>query len=358
MGIFDKLFGRKREKEEKRDKHKEDWSFYANSGNTYLRERKFTEAIADYTKAIESYYEPHLARSLRTRQQLTFFRGISYYYRGLSTHSKDDFKHAITDLETMRVFIPWPPNGTVGLYKETYPEKWAKATLMCGDASLEIGDYDVAINYYTELVQKWTPEVAQFLPVTRSDIERKRAIAERKRKTALAIPNIGKLKGRRDVEGLIKALGHKVEEVRWHAAKALGEIKDKRTVEPLIEALKDEWHNVRESAATALGRIEDERAFEPLIKVLREDPNKIVRGSAAYALGKIEDKRAVEPLIETLLEGKDSYVRSGAVFALGKIGDERAVELLKKILEDENEDVRVCRAAKEALKKIKKKQKG
>ena len=378
MGIFDKLFGKKQ------DRPKKDWRFYANRANTYLKVGKFTEAIADFTKAIELYYEPHQARFLRTRQQLTFFRGISYYYRGLSTHSKDDFKHAITDLETMRVFIPWPPNGTVGLYEETYPEKWAKATLMCGDAYFEIGDYDKAANYYTELCQRWTG-IAAFLPFTESDIKRKRDIAKRKRDIALYIPNIGKLKGKRDVEGLIKALGHKVEKVRRHAAEALGEIKDKRAVEPLIEALKDE--GVRHSAATALGRIEDKRALEPLIKVLREDPNEIVRGSAAYALGRIKDKKAVEPLIETLLEDKDSYarqgaavalgnigdkssvkpliralgdqdsyVRSNAVLALGKIGDERVVELLKKILEDEDEAVRVCKAAKEALKRIQKKQ--
>lgn len=369
MGIFDKLFGGKKEKEKKEEKvePKKDWSFYANRAETYLMEGKFTEAIVDYTKAIELPKQESLKQKLKflttTLQRLRFSRGVSYYKRGLSTHSKDDFKHAIEDLELSKTERggPW--------YE---PQRWAMGTLICGDAYFAIGDYAKAANCYTELSQRWIG-IAQFLPITESDIKRKRDIA-------LSIPNIGKLKGRRDVEGLIKALGHKVERVRAHAAEALGEIKDKRAVEPLIEALKDE--GVRNSATTALGRIEDKRALEPLIKVLREDPNKFVRGSAAYALGRIKDKKAVEPLMEALLdkdsyvrkgaavalgnigdkksveplirtlEDEDPYVRSSAALALGKIGDERVVELLKKILEDKYENVRVRKAAKEALKKL------
>jgi len=278
MGIFDKLFGRKREKEEKRDKHKEDWSFYSNRANTYLKEGKFTEAIVDYTKAIESYHEPFWVGFLQTQQQLRYFRGISYYYKGLSTHSKDDFEHAIEDLSTIRVFMP-RHNGTVGPYEETYAEKWANATLMCGDASLEIGDYDAAINYYTELDNRWTPEVVQSLSVTHSDIERKCAIAERKRKTALTM-----LKGRRDVEGLIKVLGHE------DAATALGEI-GKPAVEPLTEALKDEYSSVRWNAVWALGKIGDSRAVEPLTEALK-DEDCAVREWAAEALEKIKAKKS------------------------------------------------------------------
>ncbi|MBU4313233.1 MAG: tetratricopeptide repeat protein, partial [Actinobacteria bacterium] len=109
-----------------------DWSFHANRANTYLKEGKFTEAISDYTKAIESYNEPVTVSFHRTIQQLWYLRGTSYYYRELSTHSKDDFEHAIMEIRATRVFIQ-RLNGTVGPYEETYSERWANATLMCGD---------------------------------------------------------------------------------------------------------------------------------------------------------------------------------------------------------------------------------
>ena len=95
-------------------------------------------------------------------------------------------------------------------------------------------------------------------------------------------PNIEKLKKRRDVEGLIRALKDSDEGVRREAAKALGEIGDSRAVEPLIEALKDRNEDVQKNAAYALGEIGDSRAVEPLIEALRYG-----KGWAVKALKKI-----------------------------------------------------------------------
>ena len=50
-------------------------------------------------------------------------------------------------------------------------------------------------------------------------------------------PNIEKLKARKDVKELIRALGNSDWYVRASAACALGEIGDARAVEPLIKAL-------------------------------------------------------------------------------------------------------------------------
>ena len=97
-------------------------------------------------------------------------------------------------------------------------------------------------------------------------------------------PNVEKMKARRNVNGLIKALGYKKDwEVRWDAARALGEIKDPRAVEPLSAALKDENEYVRKAAAYALGEIKDPRAVEPLIAALK-DEELHVRWAAAEAL--------------------------------------------------------------------------
>ena len=218
-------------------------------------------------------------------------------------------------------------------------------------------------------------------------------------------PNVEKMKARRDVNGLIKALGYKKDEyVRWYTARALGEIKDPRAVEPLIAALGDERSDVRQAAAEALGKIKDPRAVEPLIAALGDERSDM-RQAAAKALGAIGDARAMEPLIAALKDAewrvreaaaqaldhlgwepaqdeiagwywiakrdwdkcvalgaltvepliaalKDAgwSVRADAAKALGKIGDPRVVEPLIAALKDKDEYVR--KAADEALVKI------
>ena len=79
-------------------------------------------------------------------------------------------------------------------------------------------------------------------------------------------PNIEKMKAKRDVQGLIEALGYQKDaSIRSAAARALGELKDVQAVEPLIATLKDSDSKVSELAAEALGKIGDARAVEPLI---------------------------------------------------------------------------------------------
>lgn len=128
-------------------------------------------------------------------------------------------------------------------------------------------------------------------------------------------PEVGKLKNKGDIDGLIKALEYKNEpNVRSAAAKALGEISDERAVEPLIAALKDKKAVVRQNAAMALGKIEDSRAVEPLAAAL-QDENFTVSTVAATALGEIGDERAVEPLTAAL-DDESSFLRNAAAKAL------------------------------------------
>jgi HEAT repeat protein len=161
-------------------------------------------------------------------------------------------------------------------------------------------------------------------------------------------PDIEKLKAKRDVKGLIKALGHRKDaEVREGAVKALGEIGDTQAVGPLSAALKDESWYVRLAAARALGQIGDVRAVEPLIAALK-DKDKNVRQATAEALGRIGDTRAVEPLITTL-EDEDEDVGEAAAKALVKVGAP-AIEPLTIALKNEAWDVR--QAAAEALERL------
>jgi len=147
-------------------------------------------------------------------------------------------------------------------------------------------------------------------------------------------PNVEKMKTRRDVDGLIKALSYqKSGKFRQQAAWALGVIGDARAVESLIVVLKDKDAWVRRVAAEVLGKI-GTPAVEPLIAALK-DEDVHVREAATVALGKIGDSRAVEPLI-TALKDKDPMGRAEAANTLGEIGDARAVEPLVAMLKDEH----------------------
>lgn len=192
-------------------------------------------------------------------------------------------------------------------------------------------------------------------------------------------PNVEKMKAKKDVSGLIKALSYtKDASVREAAAHALGEIGDPRAVEPLIVVLNDnDWEKrfenrpVRFAAASALGRIGDSRAVRPLAEALNEYVLGL-DGPASDALIEIGDPSAVQPVIAvmmsignkdnsirvlcaigkpavepvtTLLEDKRSRVRQTAAYVLGEIGDRRAVDPLVQTLKDRAEHVRT-RAAK------------
>lgn len=70
--------------------------------------------------------------------------------------------------------------------------------------------------------------------------------------------NVKEMRDKRDVDGLIKALGYEDARVRESAMETLGETGDVRAVEPLIQALKDENRYVRDVAAKALGNLSNE----------------------------------------------------------------------------------------------------
>jgi HEAT repeat protein len=184
-------------------------------------------------------------------------------------------------------------------------------------------------------------------------------------------PNVEKMQARRNIEGLIKALGYPQDAgVRKRAAAALGELGDLRACEPLIAAFQDKDSEVRTAAESALGRIGDPHTAELLIPKLK-DRNALVRQAAAEALGKVvarleetaliarsidlliaalKDeamivqyaaehglKRIGVPAVDALLaelgdgKGKSAY---SIISILGEIGDIRAVEPFISALKD------------------------
>jgi HEAT repeat protein len=191
-------------------------------------------------------------------------------------------------------------------------------------------------------------------------------------------PDIAKLKAKRDVNGLIKALTyqkdtdyrsplyHESAGIRRAAAEALGQIGDGRATEPLAALLQDGSEPVRYAAAMALSTFRDARALEPLVVLL----NQRLTGcaSVATALGELGDARAVGPLVNALeiqtectprcpnpYEYNQAYesLRQAAAEALGRLGQPAVGPLIKSLGEDRGDGREMDRhAAVEALVRI------
>ena len=133
-------------------------------------------------------------------------------------------------------------------------------------------------------------------------------------------PDIQKLKQKKNVRVLIKALRYKKSEfIRVDAAYALGEIGDQKAVPSLIERLQDDSKFVRRAAISALGHLGDPSAVVPLIPML-EDRDVKIRNVTALALGEIRDEQAVDALMSKL-EDDANQVSMAAERALIDIAD-------------------------------------
>lgn len=116
-------------------------------------------------------------------------------------------------------------------------------------------------------------------------------------------PNVRQLQDKKDVQGLIKALGYQKDaQVRARAAVALGQLGDTRALEPLLALFQDNNWFVLRDAACGLGKLKDRRAVAPLIAIINiramQNEVKWIQEAAAEALGSIGEKDAVGPLIE------------------------------------------------------------
>lgn len=114
-------------------------------------------------------------------------------------------------------------------------------------------------------------------------------------------PDVGKLKAKGDIKGLVKALGYqKDREVRCSAAEALGQIAHAQRIcsvaaEPLLAALKDPEPAVRRYGAVAL--LQGGETTIPFSRAWA-----LKRKTAAQALGEIGDQSTIAPLVEAALD--------------------------------------------------------
>ena len=108
--------------------------------------------------------------------------------------------------------------------------------------------------------------------------------------------------------------------VRVEAIQALGEIRHNKSLVSVCGCLKDENLYVRAYAAEALGKIghlDSTFALEQLFSAL-DDPSPYVRAMVILALGDLQDKRSTNS-IRKLLNDDDENVRRMAAWALHKI---------------------------------------
>jgi HEAT repeat protein len=139
----------------------------------------------------------------------------------------------------------------------------------------------------------------------------KKLFGRKKKVEAFTVePNVEELKVKKDVEGLIMALGYRKESVkmddvlvRGYAAMTLGKIRNERAVEPLIQALQDKKWDISYLAIEALGNIADPRDIKLIKKSAIETD--IGRLRAGIVLDEIFNLSKVE-LREVFLKSKAS----------------------------------------------------
>ena len=176
-------------------------------------------------------------------------------------------------------------------------------------------------------------------------------------------PNVAAMEKKKDLKGLIKALGYQNDpDLPKQAEDVLIKV-DAIAVKPLVAALKDKDLEVRRGAVRVLDRMgwspsTDEerigyimaaRKWEELVVAgssnvgaliaTLNDKDPDVREHAVNALAKI-GQPAVKPLLAALGKSGDPAMRSGAAEALGKIGSEEAVKPLILALKDKKASVR------------------
>lgn len=160
-------------------------------------------------------------------------------------------------------------------------------------------------------------------------------------------PNVEKMKQKRDIEGLTKALRHKEVTIRHKAASALGELDDPQCADPLIAALDDIDEVVRTTAASNLTRVnmsvpEDVQKLANAIYAMANKDDAL-RCRAVEQLQELRDLRGLRALSAALMD-TSSDVRKAAVTALSKFDVERAMEAITfaKVFDDKDRSVRIA----------------
>ncbi len=173
-----------------------------------------------------------------------------------------------------------------------------------------------------------------------------------RRRAAYALSQVDREEAKRELAGLVEALGDDEPRVRARVALALARIgpASREAVPALLGQLHDPDPRARAGAARALGAIGAEAdTVVPRVTGLLRDPEAVVRGMAAMVLGQFGPAaRAAVPVLRALgKDDRDADVRAAAVAAVEAI--DPSLPVLQEALAATDADRRlwaVCLLAK------------
>ena len=127
-------------------------------------------------------------------------------------------------------------------------------------------------------------------------------------------------------------------DVQAAAADAIGGLKLTEAFDDLAKLYHQtsEWL-VQFSIIAALGELGDSRGFDLLEEALKSD-NNLLQTAAIGSMGELGDTRAI-PLLIPFAEHDDWQIRYRLVQALGRLGGDTAESVIRKLTEDEVEQV-------------------
>ena len=158
---------------------------------------------------------------------------------------------------------------------------------------------------------------------------------------AAAAYSLGKMKVRRGIKHLARALQDHIPEVRYHAVWALGMIRDPKAFVYLKIAKLDNDSGVQCAIQQALYRL-TQPSTDSLIDILANHPNSQKRFEAAKSLGILCESQALEALVHALKD-PSLRVRLESIQAIGYLHPNGDPNLLKKIIVSLNDDNPVLR---------------
>jgi len=124
---------------------------------------------------------------------------------------------------------------------------------------------------------------------------------------------------------------HDDPKVRMYLALAMGRTGDKIYGEPLMEALDGNNVEILTAVVQALGLIQYRPAVNRLSDLAVKSDYQAVRLASAVSLGQIGDKKSF-PLLKKLLDDEEANIRWDAAIALAKMGNRSGASIINSLI--------------------------
>jgi len=146
-------------------------------------------------------------------------------------------------------------------------------------------------------------------------------------------PNVEKLKSKKDIKGLIKAMQYdKNISIPFSARRALIDLADPASFPPLMDLLNQNLDpDLRSNVIDCLGGLKVAEVVPYFISILEELDISTMHGHVIDALGDIGDPRAIDILAKIYID-RDKYYTEKAMNALKAIGGQKAEQAIESAI--------------------------